>query len=95
MDFLITPRHRWIYVALFGVMGVNLFYVLISVFPVNADNVFLWLFLNLGKCSNNSAYVTAWVGEQAECSDGHVLANSVWSVLPYQGNTLEHYVTSL
>ena len=25
MDFLITPRHRWIYVAIFGVMGVQIF----------------------------------------------------------------------
>jgi hypothetical protein len=53
MDFLITPHHRWIYVALFGVMGVNLFYVFMSVFPANVGNVFLWLLLNLGKRSNN------------------------------------------
>ena len=54
MDFLITPRHRWIYVAVFGVMGVNLFYVFISLFPVNSDNVFLWLLLNLSKQSNST-----------------------------------------
>ena len=54
MDFLITPRHRWIYVAVFGVMGVNLFYVFTSLFPANVDNVFLWLFLNLSKQSNST-----------------------------------------
>ena len=54
MDFLIAPRHRWIYVAIFGVMGVNLFYVLISLFPVNSDDVFLWLFLNLSKQSSST-----------------------------------------
>ena len=25
MDFLITPRHRWIYVAILGVMGVEIY----------------------------------------------------------------------
>ena len=54
MDFLITPRHRWIYVAIFGVMGVNLFYVFISLFPVDSDDVFLWLLLNLSKQSNST-----------------------------------------
>jgi hypothetical protein len=46
MDFLITPRHRWIYVALFGVMAVDLFHLIPL---VNVDDVFLWLFLNLSK----------------------------------------------
>ena len=53
MDFLITPRHRWIYVAIFGVMAVNLFNVLFYV-RVNSDNVFLWLLLNLSKQSNST-----------------------------------------
>ena len=27
MDFLIAPRHRWIYVAIFGMMGLQMFYL--------------------------------------------------------------------
>ena len=46
MDFLITPYHRWIYVAIFGVMAFNLFSVYLE---VKADNIFLWLFFNLSK----------------------------------------------
>ena len=49
MDFLITPRHRWIYVAVLGVMVVNL----VNIYPnLNIDNIYLWLFLNLSKSSN-------------------------------------------
>lgn len=50
MDFLISPHHRWIYVAIFGVMAVNLFWLFNL---VDVDNVFLWLFLNLSKHSDN------------------------------------------
>ena len=53
MDFLITPHHRWIYVAIFGVMAVNLFGLFGQVF-VNVDDVFLWLFLTLSKHSDNT-----------------------------------------
>ena len=42
MDFLITPRHRWIYVAIFGVMGVQIFEFFQIVGNIQVSNSPYW-----------------------------------------------------
>ena len=50
MDFLIAPRHRWIYVAIFSVMAVSAFQIFqrLNNFNVSA-NLYLNLFLKMCK----------------------------------------------
>ena len=55
MDFLITPRHRWIYVAILGVMAVTLF-TLFSNVSVNVENIYVGLFLTVGKYCNDTTF---------------------------------------
>ena len=42
MDFLITPRHRWIYVAIFGIMGVQIFHLYQELNRINASSNSYW-----------------------------------------------------
>ena len=52
MDFLITPRHRWIYVAIFGVMGVEVFTLYQVLNRINVSSNSYWqLTFNLCKSS--------------------------------------------
>ena len=41
MDFLVTPRHRWVYVALFFVMAASLINAYDSLDNFNIENVYL------------------------------------------------------
>ena len=55
MDFLIAPKHRWIYVAIFSVMAVSTF-VTFSFFnsrDTSSQNIYFNLFLKLRKCLND------------------------------------------
>ena len=50
MDFLITPRHRWINVAILSVMGVTALNAYDAFKNLGAsDNAYLGLFISLGK----------------------------------------------
>ena len=50
MDFLVAPRHRWIYVAIFSIMALSAFEVFQNLSQVNSiDNLYLNLFLKLCK----------------------------------------------
>ena len=49
MDFLITPRHRWIYVAILAVMGVTAFNTFNLADSFGVPNVYLKLLVKLGK----------------------------------------------
>ena len=63
MDFLIAPKHRWIYVAIFGVMSVSAF---MSYSKFNSlsttENLYLSLFLTLCKYIYLSTTVTKFEG---------------------------------
>ena len=53
MDFLIAPRHRWIYVGIFGVMGVVVFNTWHLSYNIDVgDNLYLRLFIKLSKLWN-------------------------------------------
>ena len=56
MDFLVTPRHRWVYVALFFVMAASLFNAykslesLVNESPIfNIESVYLNILYNISK----------------------------------------------
>ena len=58
MDFLIAPRHRWIYVAVFSVMAISAFEIFQNLNNLKvSSNLYLNLFLNLCKFSSQVVFV--------------------------------------
>ena len=49
MDFLVTPRHRWVYVALFFVMAASLINTYGSLNSFNIENVYFNIFYSISK----------------------------------------------
>ena len=49
MDFLVTPRHRWVYVALFFVMAASLISTYASLNNFNIQNVYFNIFYSIRK----------------------------------------------
>ena len=49
MDFLVTPRHRWVYVALFFVMAASLINTYASLNSFNIQNVYFNIFYIISK----------------------------------------------
>ena len=52
MDFLVTPRHRWVYVALFFVMAASLINTYSSLSGFNIQNVYFNIFYRISKFTN-------------------------------------------
>ena len=58
MDFLIAPRHRWIYVAIFSVMAISAFEIFQNLNNLKvSSNLYLNLFLNLCKFNSQVVFV--------------------------------------
>ena len=49
MDFLVTPRHRWVYVALFFVMAASLINAYDSLDYFNIENIYLRILYSISK----------------------------------------------
>ena len=49
MDFLVTPRHRWVYVGLFFVMAASLINTYDSLNNVTVQNMQFRIFYNISE----------------------------------------------
>ena len=50
MDFLVTPRYRWVYIALFFVMAASLINAYSSLNQFDIKELYLDIFYKIRKC---------------------------------------------
>jgi hypothetical protein len=65
MDFLVTPRHRWVYVALFFVMAASLINTYASL-SFNIQNVYFNILYSISKYKLTSFKFVLWLSLMLE-----------------------------